>query len=299
MYIPLAGCFLGSTDANFKYKDLGIKIKMLEELQRKDAPQELSEILEQAVQMSFGSLIDDRNNKSTTRKSLIEFFIGKQGLLRKNILAKRNDYTGRTVIVPDPSLKIGQCRLPFKMCKDLLSVQIKKVLLQKGFAKNIFEADKLLHSPQGDKLVRKLLEEEMLKSACFSINRAPTLHRVSTQSFIPLLQPTDDIYCIGLFPLNCKAFNADFDGDQMGVHISLTVEDTVESIFLMNTRFNLFEILNGNCLLKPNRTVTLGIYYSTLKLHNKFYTKNVYTILDILVLHELKKVKDHDNIKIL
>merc|ERR1711937_823912 len=191
-------------------------------------------------------------------KSLAEMLKGKQGRFRQNLLGKRVDYSGRSVIVVGPELKLHQCGLPKKMALELFKPFIFSKLQFKGLATTIKSAKKMVEKEISE--VWDVLEE-VIHEHPILLNRAPTLHRLGIQSFEPILVEGK---AIQLHPLVCAAFNADFDGDQMAVHIPLTIEAQLESRILMMSTNNILSPANGEPIIVPTQDIVLGIYYLSL-----------------------------------
>ena len=217
------------------------------------------------LQEAVDALIDNgRRGKPVTGpsnrplKSLSEMLRGKQGRFRQNLLGKRVDYSGRSVIVVGPDLKIYQCGLPKEMALELFKPFVMKRLVETGKAANVKEAKKKvekIHPDVWDSL------ENVIKSHPVLLNRAPTLHRLSIQAFEPVLVEGK---AIKLHPLVCKAFNADFDGDQMPVHVPLSAEAQAEARFLMLSANNLLKPVDGRAITVPSQDMVLGSFYLTL-----------------------------------
>ncbi|MDE7187932.1 MAG: DNA-directed RNA polymerase subunit beta', partial [Lachnospiraceae bacterium] len=190
-------------------------------------------------------------------KSLSDMLKGKSGRFRQNLLGKRVDYSGRSVIVVGPELKIYQCGLPKEMAIELFKPFVMKELVSRGISQNIKNAKKLVE--RLDTQVWDVLEE-VIKEHPVMLNRAPTLHRLGIQAFEPILVEGK---AIKLHPLVCTAFNADFDGDQMAVHLPLSVEAQAECRFLLLSPNNLLKPSDGGPVAVPSQDMVLGIYYLT------------------------------------
>jgi len=185
-------------------------------------------------------------------KSLSEILKGKEGRFRQNLLGKRVDYSGRAVIVPGPNLKIYQCGLPRKMALELFRPFIIGEILRKGKAETIKRANDLIE--KADSFVWETLEN-VIRDHPVLLNRAPTLHRLGIQAFQPVLIEGN---AIQLHPLVCTAFNADFDGDQMAVHVPLSYEAQLEARILMLSSNNLLSPANGNLITIPTQDIVVG-----------------------------------------
>ena len=190
-------------------------------------------------------------------KSLSDIIKGKHGRFRQNLLGKRVDYSGRSVIVVGPSLKLNQCGLPYEMARELFQPFIIRELINQGLASNMKIAKNLIQ--QNEAIIDSVLEK-VLKSHPIFLNRAPTLHRLGIQAFEPILVQGR---AIKLHPLVCSAFNVDFDGDQMAVHIPLSIEAQAECYMLMLAPYNFLSPANGEPIIMPSQDMVLGCYYLT------------------------------------
>ena len=218
---------------------------------------------------------------------------GKQGRFRQNLLGKRVDYSGRSVIVVGPELKIYQCGLPKEMAIELFKPFVMKELVEKGTAHNIKSAKKMVERMQTE--VWDILEE-VIKEHPVMLNRAPTLHRLGIQAFEPVLVEGK---AIKLHPLVCTAFNADFDGDQMAVHLPLSVEAQAECRFLLLSPNNLLKPSDGGPVAVPSQDMVLGIYYLTqerpgAKGEGKFFK----SVNEAILAYDNKIVTLHSKIKV-
>ena len=216
------------------------------------------------LQEAVDSLIDNgRRGRAVTGpgarplKSLSDMLKGKQGRFRQNLLGKRVDYSGRSVIVVGPELKFYQCGLPKKMALELFKPFIMKELVEQGYAHNIKSAKRMVEKVRPE--VWDVLEG-VIKEHPVMLNRAPTLHRLGIQAFEPVLVEGK---AIKLHPLVCTAFNADFDGDQMAVHVPLSVEAQAEARFLMLSVHNILAPKDGSPITTPTQDMILGSYYLT------------------------------------
>src|SRR5204862_2454517 len=190
-------------------------------------------------------------------KSLADMIKGKQGRFRQNLLGKRVDYSGRSVIVVGPLLRLHQCGLPKKMALELFKPFIFQKLQLRGEASTIKAAKRLVEREGAE--VWDILEE-VIREHPVLLNRAPTLHRLGSQAFEPLLVEGK---AIQLHPLVCTAFNADFDGDQMAVHVPLSLEAQMEARVLMMSTNNILSPANGRPIILPSQDIVLGLYYMT------------------------------------
>ena len=267
--------------------------------------------IKRLLQESVDTLIqNDKKNSSGNQitKSLSDILKGKRGRFRQNLLGKRVDYSARSVIIVDPTLLLYQCGLPKKIIIELFQPFIIRYLILNKYVKTISKAKSLIYM-NNYKLLNII--NDILKNHLVLLNRAPTLHKLGIQAFQPKLINGK---AIKLHPLVCPAFNADFDGDQMGVHIPLSFEARAETWKLLWSRNNLLFSSTGMPLLTPGQDVVLGCYYLTSKLQivdknhyflksNKFYiekqmTKNFYftTIADVLKAYEQEKINIHTEI---
>ena len=217
-------------------------------------------MLQEAVDALFdngrrGKTITGPNKRPL--KSLSDMLKGKQGRFRQNLLGKRVDYSGRSVIVVGPELKLHQCGLPKKMALELFKPFIYNKLEERGLVTTIKSAKKLVEKERPE--VWDILEE-VIKEHPILLNRAPTLHRLGIQAFEPLLIEGK---AIQLHPLVCAAFNADFDGDQMAVHVPLSLEAQMEARVLMMSTNNILSPANGRPIILPSQDIVLGLYYMT------------------------------------
>ncbi len=252
-----------SSDLNELYRRVINRNNRLKTLLDLDAPDIIIKNEKRMLQESVDALFDnDRRTKITNAsgrvfKSLSSILSGKQGRFRQNLLGKRVDYSGRSVITVGPNLEIYQCGLPKVMALELFKPFIYSKLELYGIAKSIKAAKDLIDDE--DPIVWQILEE-VVKNHPVLLNRAPTLHRLGIQAFEPILIETK---AIQLHPLVCTAFNADFDGDQMAVHVPLSVESRMEARVLMMSTNNTLSPSSGDPIIVPTQDVILGIYYMT------------------------------------
>jgi DNA-directed RNA polymerase subunit beta' len=217
-------------------------------------------MLQEAVDALFdngrrGKVITGPNKRPL--KSLSDMLKGKQGRFRQNLLGKRVDYSGRSVIVVGPELKLHQCGLPKIMALELFKPFIYNKLEEKGYVTTIKSAKKMVEKEKPE--VWDILED-IIKEHPVLLNRAPTLHRLGIQAFEPVLVEGK---AIQLHPLVCTAFNADFDGDQMAVHVPLSIEAQMEARVLMMSTNNILSPANGKPIIVPTQDIVLGCYYMT------------------------------------
>ncbi|MBD3308803.1 DNA-directed RNA polymerase subunit beta' [candidate division KSB3 bacterium] len=262
--VPLDGGRFATSDLNDLYRRVINRNNRLKRLQELKAPEVIIRNEKRMLQESVDALFDNgrrgrvlRGSKNRPLKSLSDMLKGKQGRFRQNLLGKRVDYSGRSVIVVGPELKLHQCGLPEKMAMELFKPFIFNRLQEKGFATTIKNAQKMVERETAE--VWEVLEE-VVKEHPVLLNRAPTLHRAGIQAFEPVLVGGK---AIRIHPLVCAAFNADFDGDQMAVHVPLSIEAQVEAKILMMATSNLLSPANGSPLALPSQDMVLGIYYLT------------------------------------
>ena len=264
--VPLDGGRYATSDLNDLYRRVINRNNRLKKLNELMAPEIIIKNEKRMLQEAVDALIDNgRHGKAVTGgssgrplKSLSEMLRGKQGRFRQNLLGKRVDYSGRSVIVVGPSLKIYQCGLPKEMALELFKPFVMKRLVETQNASNIKDAKKKVErvSPEvWDAL------ENVIKDHPVLLNRAPTLHRLSIQAFEPILV---EGRAIKLHPLVCTAFNADFDGDQMPVHVPLSSEAQAEARFLMLSANNFLKPADGKAVTVPSQDMVLGSYYLTI-----------------------------------
>ncbi len=263
--VQLDGGRFATSDMNDLYRRVINRNNRLNKLLQLGAPEIIVRNEKRMLQESVDSLIDNgRRGRAVTGagnralKSLSELLKGKQGRFRQNLLGKRVDYSGRSVIVVGPELKMHQCGLPTEMAIELFKPFVMNRLMDQGYAHNIKTARALVE--RGDDVVWDILAE-VIKDHPVMLNRAPTLHRLGIQSFEPVLVQGK---AIRLHPLACTAFNADFDGDQMAVHVPLSAEAKAESRFLMLHSTNLLKPSDGKPITVPTQDMVLGLYYLTI-----------------------------------
>ncbi|WP_167957786.1 DNA-directed RNA polymerase subunit beta' [Anaerosporobacter faecicola] len=262
--VQLDGGRFATSDMNDLYRRIINRNNRLKRLLELGAPDIIVRNEKRMLQEAVDALIDNgRRGRPVTGpgnralKSLSDMLKGKQGRFRQNLLGKRVDYSGRSVIVVGPELKIYQCGLPKEMAIELFKPFVMKELVARGTAHNIKSAKKMVERLQTE--VWDVLEE-VIKEHPVMLNRAPTLHRLGIQAFEPILVEGK---AIKLHPLVCTAFNADFDGDQMAVHLPLSVEAQAECRFLLLSPNNLLKPSDGGPVAVPSQDMVLGIYYLT------------------------------------
>jgi len=262
--VPLDGGRFATSDLNDLYRRVINRNNRLKRLLELNAPDIIIRNEKRMLQEAVDVLFDNgRRGKTITGanklplKSLSDMLKGKQGRFRQNLLGKRVDYSGRSVIVVGPDLRLHQCGLPKQMALELFKPFIYDKLEEKGMAGTLKKAKKLVENETPE--VWDCLDE-VAKEHCVLLNRAPTLHRLGIQAFEPVLIEGK---AIQLHPLVCTAFNADFDGDQMAVHVPLSVEAQVEARVLMLSTNNILSPANGDPIIVPTQDIVLGIYYMT------------------------------------
>ncbi len=263
--VQLDGGRFATSDMNDLYRRIINRNNRLRKLLEQGAPEIIIRNEKRMLQEAVDALIDNgRRGRAVTGpgnrslKSLSDLLKGKQGRFRQNLLGKRVDYSGRSVIVVGPELKIYQCGLPKEMAIELFKPFVMKELVERGIANNIKAAKKKV-----ERLEREVWDvlEDVIKEHPVMLNRAPTLHKLGIQAFEPILV---EGRAIKLHPLVCTGFNADFDGDQMAVHLPLSVEAQAEARFLMLSTNNLLKPSDGGPVAVPSQDMVLGIYYLTL-----------------------------------
>ena len=265
--VQLDGGRFATSDLNDLYRRVINRNNRLKRLLELGAPEIIVRNEKRMLQESVDALIDNgRRGRPVTGagnrplKSLSDMLKGKQGRFRQNLLGKRVDYSGRSVIVVGPELKIYQCGLPKEMAVELFKQFVMKELVKRGLAHNIKNAKRMVERLRPE--VWDILEE-VIKDHPVMLNRAPTLHRLGIQAFQPILV---EGRAIKLHPLVCTAFNADFDGDQMAVHVPLTPEAIAEARFLMLSVNNLLKPQDGKPVTVPTQDMILGAYYLTVQI---------------------------------
>ncbi|WJW75054.1 DNA-directed RNA polymerase subunit beta' [Thiohalobacter sp. IOR34] len=262
--VPLDGGRFATSDLNDLYRRVINRNNRLKRLLELNAPDIIVRNEKRMLQESVDALLDNgRRGRAITGtnkrplKSLADMIKGKQGRFRQNLLGKRVDYSGRSVIVVGPTLKLHQCGLPKRMALELFKPFIFSKLQFRGLATTIKAAKKLVEREGAE--VWDILEE-VIREHPVMLNRAPTLHRLGIQAFEPVLIEGK---AIQLHPLVCAAFNADFDGDQMAVHVPLSLEAQLEARALMMSTNNILSPSNGEPIIVPSQDVVLGLYYMT------------------------------------
>jgi DNA-directed RNA polymerase beta' subunit len=297
--IQLEGGRFATSDLNELYRRIIVRNNRLLRLLEIDAPQLVIRNEKRLLQEAVDTLIDNgkrgkialsANNRPL--KSLSDIIKGKQGRFRQNLLGKRVDYSGRSVIVVGPSLRLNQCGLPYEMAIELFQPFIIRELINQGLASNMKIAKNLI---QQNKAMIDPVLEKVLKSHPIFLNRAPTLHRLGIQAFEPILVQGR---AIKLHPLVCSAFNADFDGDQMAVHIPLSLEAQAECYMLMLAPYNFLSPANGEPIILPSQDMVLGCYYLTVNniqglLGSSHYFAN---LDDVIFAYHQNQIEIHSSI---
>src|SRR5215218_2422252 len=260
--VPLDGGRFATSDLNDLYRRVINRNNRLKRLLELNAPEIIVRNEKRMLQEAVDALFDNgRRGKTITGpnkrplKSLADMIKGKQGRFRQNLLGKRVDYSGRSVIVVGPTLRLHQCGLPKKMALELFKPFIYNKLEERGYVNTIKSAKKMVEKERPE--VWDILDE-VIREHPVLLNRAPTLHRLGIQAFEPVLIEGK---AIQLHPLVCSAFNADFDGDQMAVHVPLSLEAQLEARVLMMSTNNILHPANGQPIIVPSQDIVLGLYY--------------------------------------
>src|SRR5262249_41820874 len=262
--VLMSGSTFATSDLNDLYRRLIARNIRLRRLLDLNAPEVILRNEKRLLQQAVDALFDNGRCKrpmlgasNRPLKSLADSIKGKQGRFRENLLGKRVDYSARSVIVVGPELKLHQCGLPKKIALELYQPFIIRKLKEHGLADTIKSAKKMLE--RRDPEVWDILEECIYQHPVL-LNRAPTLHRMGIQAFEPVLVEGN---AIKIHPLVCKGFNADFDGDQMAVHLPLSIEAQTEAHVLMLAPNNIFSPANGSPIITPSQDIVLGTFYIT------------------------------------
>ena len=297
--IQLEGGRFATSDLNELYRRIITRNNRLLRLLEIDAPQLIIRNEKRMLQEAVDTLIDNgkrgkialsANNRPL--KSLSDIIKGKHGRFRQNLLGKRVDYSGRSVIVVGPSLKLNQCGLPYEMAIELFQPFIIRELINQGLASNMKVAKNLIQ--QNEAAIDPVLEK-VLSSHPIFLNRAPTLHRLGIQAFEPILVQGR---AIKLHPLVCSAFNADFDGDQMAVHVPLSLESQAECYMLMLAPYNFLSPANGEPIIMPSQDMVLGCYYLTVNNIKGLLGSNHYfaNLEDVVLAYSQDQIELHTTI---
>ncbi len=297
--VPLEGGRFATSDLNDLYRRVIIRNNRLKRLIDIKAPEVILRNEKRMLQEAVDALLDNSRRISAVNsdsqralKSLSDVLKGKQGRFRQNLLGKRVDYSGRSVIVVGPELKLHQCGLPKDMAVELFKPMIIRKLLERGEAKTAKTARRLV-----DRKVKEVWEvlPSIVDGHPVMLNRAPTLHRLGIQAFQPVLV---DARAIRLHPLVCTAFNADFDGDQMAVHVPLSYEAQLEAGILMLSSHNLLSPAHGKPIVHPTQDMVLGLYYLTkVRKSTGEPVKHYSSVDEIRMALELGRLSHHETIK--
>ena len=298
--VPLDGGRFATSDLNDLYRRVINRNNRLKRLLDLNAPDIIVRNEKRMLQEAVDALLDNgRRGKAITGankrqlKSLADMIKGKQGRFRQNLLGKRVDYSGRSVIVVGPTLKLHQCGLPKKMALELFKPFIFSKLEMRGLATTIKQAKKMVEQANAE--VWDILEE-VIREHPVMLNRAPTLHRLGIQAFEPVLIEGK---AIQLHPLVCAPYNADFDGDQMAVHIPLSLEAQLEARTLMMSSNNVLSPANGEPIIVPSQDIVLGLYYMTREMINAPGEGRAFSdVSEVHRAYETRQVSLHARVKV-
>jgi len=298
--VPLDGGRFATSDLNDLYRRVIIRNNRLKRLIDIKAPEVILRNEKRMLQEAVDSLFDNSRKVNAVRsdgnralKSLSDMLKGKQGRFRQNLLGKRVDYSGRSVIVVGPELKLHECGLPKDMAAELFKPFIIRKLIERGIVKTVKSAKKIVD--RKDPVVWDILEN-VLKGHPVLLNRAPTLHRLGIQAFQPKLIEGK---AIQLHPLVCTAFNADFDGDQMAVHVPLGQEAILEASMLMLSSHNILNPANGAPITVPSQDMVLGLYYLTKGRKGQLGEgKTFYSSEEVIIAYNEGKLSKHAIVKV-
>ena len=301
--VPLDGGRFASSDLNDLYRRVIIRNNRLKRLLEIKAPEVILRNEKRMLQEAVDSLFDNSRKSNAVKaeggrslKSLSDILKGKQGRFRQNLLGKRVDYSGRSVIVVGPTLKLHECGLPKGMAAELFKPFVIRKLIERGIVKTVKSAKKLVD--RKDPVIWEILEN-ILKGHPIMLNRAPTLHRLSIQSFQPTLVEGK---AIQLHPLVCGAFNADFDGDQMAVHVPLSHAAILEAQMLMLSAHNMLNPQDGSPITLPSQDMVLGLYYLTKSAQDEKSAKGggmtFYSAEEVVIAYNEGQVDLHAPIKV-
>ncbi|MDR0744939.1 MAG: DNA-directed RNA polymerase subunit beta' [Mediterranea sp.] len=299
--VPLDGGRFATSDLNDLYRRVIIRNNRLKRLIEIKAPEVILRNEKRMLQESVDSLFDNSRKSSAVKtdanrplKSLSDSLKGKQGRFRQNLLGKRVDYSARSVIVVGPELKMHECGIPKLMAAELYKPFIIRKLIERGVVKTVKSAKKIVD--RKDAIIWDILEHVM-KGHPILLNRAPTLHRLGIQAFQPKMIEGK---AIQLHPLSCTAFNADFDGDQMAVHLPLSNEAILEAQMLMLASHNILNPANGAPITVPSQDMVLGLYYITkLRIGAKGEGLTFYGPEEALIAYNEGKVDIHASVKVI
>ncbi len=300
--VALEGGRYATSDLNDLYRRVINRNNRLKKLLHLKAPEVIIKNEKRMLQEAVDALIDNSARQGTNQpmsaaqkrplRSLTDMLKGKQGRFRQNLLGKRVDYSGRSVIVVGPELNFGECGLPKIMALELFKPFVIQNLIQKNIVYNIKAANHLIQEAPPE--VWEALEE-VIEGRYVLLNRAPTLHRLSVQSFKPVL--IEDL-AIRIHPLVCSAFNADFDGDQMAVHLPLTEEAQTEAREIMYSKLNLLKPATGDPVIAPSQDIILGCYYLTRINEKEDFKNKIFSPEEAIFAYEMKMIKLDSKIKI-
>jgi len=296
--VPLEGGRFATSDLNDLYRRVIIRNNRLKRLIDIKAPEVILRNEKRMLQEAVDALFDNsrravRSESQRALKSLADTLKGKTGRFRQNLLGKRVDYSGRSVIVVGPELKIHECGLPKEMAVELFKPFIIRKLIERGHVKTVKSAKKMVERKTNE--VWDILEK-VIQGHPVLLNRAPTLHRLGIQAFQPRLIEGK---AIQLHPLVCTAFNADFDGDQMAVHVPLSFEAQLEAMLLMLAPHNIMHTQNGDPIAVPSQDMVLGVYYMTKMRPGANGEGKVFSSFDeVIIAYNSKVVELHAKIKV-
>ncbi len=302
--VQLDGGRFATSDLNDLYRRIINRNNRLKKLMSIGAPEVICRNEKRMLQESVDALFDNSGKRSQVSvaastgqkrplKSLADMLKGKQGRFRQNLLGKRVDYSGRSVIIIGANLKIDQCGLPKKMALELYKPFIIKYLIRQGSAHNVRSAGRLVEqeSTEAYEILEKVIRDHYV-----ILNRAPTLHRLGIQAFRPVLIEGK---AIQIHPMVCSAFNADFDGDQMAVHLPLTDKAQDEAAEIMISKNNLLKPSTGEPITVPSLDIVLGIYYMTgIDTEKKGKLKNIASCEEAIILQQMGKIDTREKIRV-
>ncbi|MCP4250168.1 MAG: DNA-directed RNA polymerase subunit beta', partial [bacterium] len=297
--VPLDGGRFATSDLNDLYRRVINRNNRLKKLIDLKAPDVIIRNEKRMLQEAVDALFDNGRRGHAVKgpgnrplKSLSDMLKGKQGRFRQNLLGKRVDYSGRSVIVVGPQLKLHQCGLPKKMALELFKPFVMKRLVDQDLAQNIKSAKRMVERarPQVWDVLAEVIQEHPVL-----LNRAPTLHRLGIQAFEPILVEGK---AIQIHPLVCEAFNADFDGDQMAVHLPLSAEAQAEARILMLSTNNVRSPASGRPIVTPSQDMVIGVYYLSERVDDGAGAGRVFLDIDeALMAHDLGELDVHAPIK--
>ena len=297
--VPLEGGRFATSDLNDLYRRVIIRNNRLKRLIDIKAPDVILRNEKRMLQEAVDSLYDNSRKSNAVRnnnrplKSLSDMLKGKSGRFRQNLLGKRVDYSGRSVIVVGPELKMHECGLPKEMAIELYKPFVIRRLIERGYVKTVKSAKKVVD--RRDQVVWEVLEN-VIDGHPVLLNRAPTLHRLGIQAYQPVLIEEK---AIRLHPLSCTAFNADFDGDQMAVHLPLSHDAVLEASVLMLGSHNILSPASGGPVAVPSQDMILGIYYLTKMGNGKLGEGKTFSNTDeVVIAYDQRKIENHAKINV-